>query len=190
MRDLKAAEADVHQYTEWMNNRFYWANVLAEMRQALLTVEQKSEEDLKAKTGVWIERLIATNMMSGAAGQTADSSAAGPRGKGKAARAPKAPGSEINTLLLTCRGVNLSSRLSKPAANTQIAYAIRDELKARTNLFDPNGVQLGGIGEEQLTFTSDFTVKLKRGSADPAAKPAATPPGTGASTAAAISGGQ
>jgi type IV pilus assembly protein PilM len=187
MRDLKAAEADVQQYTEWMNNRFYWANVLSEMRQALLAVEQKSEEELKAKTGVWIERFIATNAFRGIQTPEQQAAAATPRGgKGRAAKTATAPGGEINTLLLTCRGVNLSSRLSKPAANTQIAYAIRDEFKARTNLFDPAGVQLGGIAEEQLTFTSDFTVKLKRGAAEPAAKPV----NPAASTSAANTGGQ
>jgi type IV pilus assembly protein PilM len=169
MRDLKAAETDVQQYTEWMNNRFYWANLLSEMRQALLAVEQKSEEELKAKSGVWIEKLIATNIVSGATGQPDQPVAASTSRRGKAGKTPRPPETEINGLLLTCRGVNLSSRLSKPAANTQIAYAVRDELKARTNLFDPAGVQLGGIAEEQLTFVSDFTVKLKRGSAEAAA---------------------
>jgi hypothetical protein len=160
-----------------MNNRFYWANLLSEMRQALLAVEAKSEEELKAKTGVWVERLVATNITASVAGQAAppDQPAAVSPGKKSRGKTPKAPEAEINGLLLTCRGVNLSSRLSKPAANTQIAYAIRDELKARTNLFDPAGVQLGGISEEQLTFVSDFTVKLKRGSADHSPNPNPAP---------------
>jgi hypothetical protein len=69
---------------------------------------------------------------------------------------------EINTLLLTCRGVNLNT--VKPDANTVIAFALAEALKARTNLFETNGVQLGTIaeGDAGLTFTCDLTLKLKR----------------------------
>jgi hypothetical protein len=66
----------------------------------------------------------------------------------------------VDALQLTCRAVNMSK--IKPTANASIAYAIDSELKARTNFFNPTGVTLGNISEEQLTIGVDFMVKLNR----------------------------
>jgi hypothetical protein len=57
MRDLTTAEADVDQYGTWMEQRFYWATVLSQLREALMAVEDKTEKEFNAKTGVWIEKL-------------------------------------------------------------------------------------------------------------------------------------
>ena len=50
-----------------------------------------------------------------------------------------------------------------PDANTRIAYALEQDLKKHTELFDPTGTALSGtIGTEAPTFTFGVTLKLKQ----------------------------
>ena len=42
----------------WMNDRYYWADVLSELRQVLIRVEQTTRSKLRTDAGVWIEQLI------------------------------------------------------------------------------------------------------------------------------------
>ena len=171
MRDLTTAEADVDQYGAWMEQRFYWATLLSQLREVLMAVEDKTEKEFNAKTGVWIEKLtpmsLTTNSsLAGVAASTQSGasttpSSPSPRRRGRQASVAaftNAPQADV--LLLTCRAVNMSK--IKPTANASIAYAIDSELKARTNLFTTNGVTLGAISEDPLTITVDFTVKLNR----------------------------
>jgi type IV pilus assembly protein PilM len=167
MRELKTAEGDALQYADWMDDRLYWANLLGDVRTALLEVEKKTEQELNAKTGVWIEKLTPTSVAppANASGQPAPPPNPTPsRRRSSKTEAPAA--NQINTLLVTFRGVNLAAL--KADANSRMAYAISTELKGRTNLFDPAGVQLGSIAEDQLTFTCDFTLKLVRAPGSPA----------------------
>jgi type IV pilus assembly protein PilM len=162
-RDLKSAEADALQYTEWLQDRFYWADLSTRLRQSLIAVEEDKQKDLNAPTGVWIEKLIPISSSSNAvAGATTAPAAAESRKGGRGGKLTKASSDEIGTVLLTCRGVNLNQ--VKPDANTVIAFALQEALKAQTNLFETNGVQLGTIaeGDGGLTFTCDLTLKLKR----------------------------
>jgi|YelNatPaOPRAMG01_1025707.scaffolds.fasta_scaffold01283_11 type IV pilus assembly protein PilM len=57
MRELQEAQLELAQYTEWMQDRFYWRDICAALRSALMKVETEQEAALKAKVGVWIERL-------------------------------------------------------------------------------------------------------------------------------------
>ena len=77
-------------------------------------------------------------------------------------------GSEIHTLLLSCRGVNLG-RVKAGApdnAHTIMAEGFAEELRSRTNYFVPDGTKLTGeiLGNDgtNLTFTFNVTVKLAR----------------------------
>jgi len=174
MRDLTTAEGDVEQYGAWMEERFYWASLLSQLREALIAVEEKTEKELNAKTGVWIEKLTpiasATNASLAAASAPSGNSPAastapasgGRASRRKAARQPVSTNMmAVDALQLTCRAVNMSQ--IKPTANASIAYAIDSELKARTNLFNPTGVTLGNISEnDPLTISVDFMVKLNR----------------------------
>ena len=168
MRDLKAAETDAQQYADWMQDRFYWATLLADLRTALLEVEKTTEQELNAKTGVWLEKLVPTAAATAPADPNAPAPAAPTRRKPrKETQATEAP--PINTLLLTFRSVNITQLSGKADANSKIAYAISSALKTMTNTFDPAAVQLGSIVEDPLTFTCDFTLKLRReGAAIPA----------------------
>lgn len=172
MRDLTTAEADVDQYGAWMEERFFWATLLSQLREVLVAVEDKTEKELNAKTGVWIEKLTpvasATNSAFLAAASNPQTSASRPsstttpraaaRAKVRAVLNTNSP--PVDALLLTCRLVNMNK--IGPTANSTIAYAIDGELKSRTNFFDASGVTMGTLTEDQLTAVVDFTVKLNR----------------------------
>jgi len=56
--ELKKLQADADQVTAWLSQRYFWANLLMDLRQALLRVEDQTKRKLGADTGVWIERFI------------------------------------------------------------------------------------------------------------------------------------
>ncbi|MFZ0829356.1 MAG: type IV pilus assembly protein PilM [Verrucomicrobiia bacterium] len=177
-KKMQATQKEADQITAWLEQRYYWGDLLAEMRRVLI----RSEEDIKKKlsaqkpgveAGVWIEQLtmgvvpasVATgpgvNPMRGRIGSdmapapvaTPDNPDASANSAGLAN-----PGS---TITLVCRAVNLSSVDS--AANTDIAYTV---LKAfqEDPLFDPKTTQLRGDitpDDTSGTFTFGITVGLQ-----------------------------
>ena len=54
--DLKKSTNDLGQVTLWMEDRYYWADVLAELRRVLGRVEMSTKQKLGTDTGVWIEK--------------------------------------------------------------------------------------------------------------------------------------
>jgi type IV pilus assembly protein PilM len=58
--DLKKTQGEVDQVVGWMHNRYYWADVLSELRQVLIRVEQTTHNKLRTDAGVWIEQLLTT----------------------------------------------------------------------------------------------------------------------------------
>jgi type IV pilus assembly protein PilM len=53
---LTTAQADVNRVVGWVDDRYYWADVLSELRQVLIRSETLMKDKLRAETGVWIER--------------------------------------------------------------------------------------------------------------------------------------
>ncbi len=129
----------------WMEERYYWGDVLAELRRVLI----RSEDDIKKKlsaqragveAGIWIEQMTMGAAQTPAAGHGARAApepapesdemmvihppphpTAAPQSR--CARIPSAARNPAaNTITLVCRAVNLSSVDS--AANTDIAYAV------------------------------------------------------------------
>jgi type IV pilus assembly protein PilM len=74
--DLKKTKDEVDQIVTWMGDRFYWADVLTELRRVLIRVEQTTKSKLRTDAGVWIEQLIT----------------AAPRPEGEGAPGPEAGG--------------------------------------------------------------------------------------------------
>lgn len=182
---LKRIQGEADNYFEWMEDRFYWASLLTTLRDSLIAVEDKKEKEFNTKTGVWIEKftpvvpvgyLMASapaGMFTQMAAQPAAAPAATPppgRGqRGGAARAASARASaggtnQIDTVLLTCRSVNLTS--VKSDANTVLAEALAEELRSRTNQFVADGTKvtgdIAGGDVTNLTFTFQVTVKLAK----------------------------
>jgi len=55
--DLKKAKQDGDQVVNLMEDRFYWADVLSELRMVLIRAEEKTKASFRADTGIWIEQL-------------------------------------------------------------------------------------------------------------------------------------
>ena len=169
--ELGYAQAELEQYTAWMEERFYWGTMLMKLREVLLSVEQKHEQDFKATTGIWIEKIVTLlpdDNQSMTAAAALDTPAAAPAaaptpGSRRKGGAVKASSTVISNIVLYCRGVNRNA--VTPDANTKMAFSVAEELRAKTELFDPAGTQLSGtlaVEDTGLTFSFQATLKLKR----------------------------
>jgi type IV pilus assembly protein PilM len=56
--DLKKTKEEVDQIVGWMGDRFYWVDVLNELRRILMHVEQTTKSNLRTDAGVWVEQLV------------------------------------------------------------------------------------------------------------------------------------
>jgi type IV pilus assembly protein PilM len=56
--NLKKTQGEVDQVVSWMKDRYYWADVLSELRQVLMRAEQTTKNKLRTDAGVWIEQLV------------------------------------------------------------------------------------------------------------------------------------
>lgn len=185
--DLKKTQADLEQLTTWIEDRYYWADILQELRQLLAKAEENSKRKLGADTGLWVEQLNSGKppQQFGMYGQPDDRYGPGgmeydgvqppPRseedmmdpnappieGQAQGEVAPAGPPPE-NVIKLVCRAVSLSA--IAPSANIDIAFAFENELKT-SSLFDPKETQLGGLIEVDDvtgTFTFGVTIVLKK----------------------------
>jgi type IV pilus assembly protein PilM len=179
-RRLQATQKDANQIAELMQDRYYWSDVLAELRRTLILAENDVEKKLSAQrpgvqAGIWIEQI--KTPMPGIGGDTtstdqsapADIAAAQMRERYGAMAANAAPaaiatpdsGSQTNAVTVVCRAVSLSS--VDPSANTTIAYALEDELR-NSSYFDPKATQLSGqitADDASGTFTFGVIITLK-----------------------------
>jgi type IV pilus assembly protein PilM len=55
---LKQVRAEADQLTQWIQDRYYWADVFTELRQVLLRVEAATKASLRVEPGIWIEQVI------------------------------------------------------------------------------------------------------------------------------------
>ena len=184
---LQTAQKEAAQVTTWMEQRYYWGDVLAQMRGALI----RSEADIKKKlsvqrpgieAGVWIEQFTSDpNLGNAVVQQITDPYRQNPypqpypqpypeRGPqpyppqpGPEQGVPASPGTGTTNgvITLVCRAVNLTS--VDPSANSEIAFEVERELKSATNYFDPKTTSLTGqmtTDEASGTFTFGLTVGL------------------------------
>jgi type IV pilus assembly protein PilM len=169
-------EAD--QIAMWMTDRYYWADVLAELRQVLIRAENDVQKKMSAQragvqAGIWVEQLITLtptgsvpNAAAGSppwAGPTANGFNGGMPGNpvNPMASAAQTQTNQSGAITLICRAVSLSKVDS--AANSGIAYTLENELQA-SSYFDPKATQLTGqIDPEDAsgTFTFGISAVLK-----------------------------
>jgi len=57
-QQLKRLQAEMDQMDAWMEERYYWADVLTELRGVLIQTEENTKKKIGADTGIWIERFI------------------------------------------------------------------------------------------------------------------------------------
>jgi len=188
---LTKLKQETSQLTEWMEQRFYWADVLSELRRTLMQAEAARTRAMGVENGVWIE-----SFTSATPGLTASPTSEAepesptpfyynrlmmerygliPRGaplpsEGESAATAAAPKpatptstNEISVVTMKCRGLNLIKY--DPSANEKLAYALRDELLT-SPMFDSKETKLSGDIEQveatnSVTFSFGVTLKLK-----------------------------
>jgi len=164
-KKLQSTQKEANQIAAWMENRYYWGDVLMELRQALIRSESDIQTKLSEKrpgieAGVWIEQLTMGNVPAPVTGPGGISSPNPADNTDNGSAAAGAPNSS-STVTLICRAVNLSSVDS--AANTETAYAVLQAFQ-EDPFFDAKGTQLrGDITPDDATgtFTFGITVALK-----------------------------
>jgi hypothetical protein len=191
MTDTKKSEAEVLQYASWLQDRFYWADVLTELHRVMIVAEGETAEKLHTKTGVWIEKFTSAPYSDEAGGMAAmppgnafptvgarphrigapDVSGApgapSPEFTQPAAPASPAPAArgastnEVSNIVLICRGVDLSNATGMPSANQEILYSVERVLKD-SPMFTKEETGLGGDNNpDPTTGTFTFSVKVK-----------------------------
>ena len=55
---LKKTQKDVEQVVDWVGDRYYWPDVLNEMRNVLIRVETGAKTKFRTDTGVWIDKFV------------------------------------------------------------------------------------------------------------------------------------
>ncbi len=60
LAETKKTQLEADQFASWMQDRYYWADVLTELHGVLITVEAGTTTKLGTPTGVWIEKFIST----------------------------------------------------------------------------------------------------------------------------------
>jgi type IV pilus assembly protein PilM len=156
-----AARQEADHIAAWMNDRYYWGDVLAELRRVLIRAENETQKKLSAQkpgvqAGIWIEQMSVVTPAAGGGG----ASTPNPGETQSATNAPGQTGQEA-VITLVCRAVSLSS--VDPSANSDIAYALQNELQA-SPYFDPKATQLSGeikADDASGTFTFGISVALK-----------------------------
>ena len=155
---LQKTQKETEQITTWLQQRYYWGDFMAEMRRAMI----RSEGDIKKKfaaqnptveAGIWIEQMAPASSLGAASAATGDQNGqpSVPAGQG-------ANNADANFITLVCRAVNLTSL--DPSANSAIAYAVENEIKA-SPMVDPKTTQLvGQITTDELNGTFTFTVNV------------------------------
>jgi hypothetical protein len=62
---FKNTTNDLGQLAQWIQDRYYWADTLAELRRVFTRVEAGTRQRLGSDTGVWIERMISLENLGG-----------------------------------------------------------------------------------------------------------------------------
>lgn len=157
---LNAAKTEADQIADWINDRFYWVDVLSQLRISLIESENDIEKKLSTEkpgvqAGVWIEQFVSLQNLA-APGQ-------GPVASPQPGMSPDQTGQSggsTNVITVVCRAVNLSD--VDPSANTVVAYAVENRLK-NCPLCDPKGTALTGNitpDDSNGTFTFGVTITL------------------------------
>jgi type IV pilus assembly protein PilM len=183
---LKKSQADAEQLSNWMQQRFYWADFMSDMRRAMIRSEDSIKKKLAAQkpgieAGIWIENMtfaagiggLASGATSGIPTQMLGMPTENPAMRARMMLAegapqpppvdPNAAGAAVtvtNIVVFTCRGVDLSKLSGDASANSQIAFAVESEIKKST-MVDPSATTLvGNIVPDESNGTFTFTVNV------------------------------
>jgi type IV pilus assembly protein PilM len=189
--DMQRTHKEADQLVGWMDDRFYWADVLTEFRQVLMRVEDGIKSKLRTDTGVWIENFTMETPGGGAGGTTSAGSGPGGQmaapggmsaaemayqarygrirtptpapaeGAAPAPRKPKGSADEISTVSITFRALSLNA--ISPDANKDTAFTVLTELR-NSPMVDPDPAETkftSDVGNEEPPGTFSFSVTVK-----------------------------
>lgn len=162
----------------WLDRRLYWGRVLMELRKSFRETEEKASEILQApnvEAGLWIDAFapmlgegFQMEGVSARMDEVADPNAASPRPKAGKGKSAAGDGPVLDTILLSCRGINLNQSV-KPSANFELASSLAQKLAANTNYFGTNTSLTGRLEvDDKATtnagffFTFELTLKLAK----------------------------
>ena len=174
---LDKSKNDNQQLSTWLQERFYWADFISELRQAMIRSEVNIKKKLAAQSpgveaGIWIEQMTASSSLATAGAGNAARVLPGQPGmdappvappdqNGQPAAAPDqggTPAADANSIAVVFRAVNLTS--VDPSANSTIAFAVESEIKA-SPLVNPKTTQLvGQITPDDSNGTFTFTMNV------------------------------
>jgi type IV pilus assembly protein PilM len=146
---LQHTQDEANQICNWMEGRYYWGDILTELRSSLIRSEDAVRKKYAAQkpgmeAGIWIEQMTPAAVAPAA---SADNGAAQP------------PPGQANSITLVCRAVDLT-QMDPAADNTEIVYAVERELKA-CPMFDPKLVQSSAqISQMDSNGTFTFNITL------------------------------
>ena len=161
--EVNATRQQAEQISAWMNDRYYWSDTLAELRRVFIRAENNIQKKMSAQrsgaqAGIWIEQFITMPAVSDVPMGPGRPPQGGPNNElaGNAMNLQQATTNKLGTINLLCRAVSLSK--IDPAANSDIAYTLENELQASPG-FDPKATQLTGqINPEDASGTFTFGV--------------------------------
>jgi type IV pilus assembly protein PilM len=158
----KGAQDQAEQIATWMQDRYYWGDLLADMREALIRAENDVQKQLASEkpdvqAGVWIEQMTTMGAPSGTA---ANMPPPPPMNGANGPMPAMGVGSTQAgaTMILVCRAVSLQN--VDASANRDIAYDVQDELK-KCKYFDPKTTTVAGnISPDDPNGTFTFGVNV------------------------------
>ena len=151
------AEKERDQIVSWMEERFFWADVLEETRASLIRAENDVEKKLSVQkpgveAGMWIEQMTSMGTAGGLPGTPGQQQAGAP------AMGATQGSTQPGAISLICRAVSLQS--VDASANSEIAYAVQNELQ-NCKYFDPKTTTLAGnISPDDPNGTFTFGVNV------------------------------
>ena len=153
---LTAAKGDAMRVADWIQNRYYWADVLTELHSTLIQVETRKAADLNYPVGLWIESFATDASASAASG----GQSATPDSRPRAAAGTGAEGPA--NIYLLCKGVDLTTpnTSANPSANRDIANEFISELH-NSKLFDIQPADQRLDTSPDGTFSFTVALKLK-----------------------------
>jgi len=161
---LMAAEQEANQITAWMEGRYYWGDLLSQLRDALIRAENDVVKKYAAQyatqhparpqgmaAGIWVEQMMTgANPANPGSFPPAMPNVPTPGGQ------PGEAGTGVNAITLICRAVDLSGVDS--AANNEVVYAVERELKASPVINPASVVSSPQISSVDANSTFTFTI--------------------------------
>jgi len=186
--ELKGTMAKVEKVVGWVGDRYYWVDVIQELRDVLLRVEGATRETVKADAGIWIETFTtaapAGDQLNNAptAGAPPPTSAASDAGRAAFAKryglrdmgptparaapvaaadtsaGPKKPTDPNEVASIDITFRAVSLAYAEASANKEVAFKVLDALKSSPMFDSTNTVFSSIISPEEAPGT--FTFKI------------------------------